>query len=50
MDAFATYLRKLIQEAAVIFVSKTRQYMLSEPKWNEIIDMVRKIMKTRLQK
>jgi hypothetical protein len=48
LDASAIYLIKVIQEAADIFVPRTRQCMRSKPWWNETIDTAREIMKTRL--
>jgi hypothetical protein len=49
LDASATYLTTLIQEAADIFVPRTRQCMWCKPWWNETIDTAREIIKTRLR-
>jgi hypothetical protein len=49
LDASATYLKKVIQEAADIIVPRTRQCMRSKPWWNKTIDTAREIMKTRLR-
>ena len=49
LDSSASYLTKIIQEAADIFVPRTRQCMRSKPWWNETIDTAREIMKSRLR-
>jgi hypothetical protein len=50
LDGWATYLTKVIQDAADIFVPRARQHIQSKPRWNETIDTARDIMKTRVQK
>jgi hypothetical protein len=49
LDASTSCLTKIIQEAADIFVPRTRQCMRSKRWWNETIDTAREIMKTRLR-